>query len=131
MTETNEQLVIDLARELYDRFVMGGWEPQDAHQQIREMLEAGASTISIKQQIAAIELKAAETEEDYRGQRREFIRQEAVRLAVQLADEVILEASDGSCEETDYLTAKIMDEFTNKVLGRFQSLLLRADLQKL
>lgn len=35
-----EQLVIDLARELYDRFVMGGWEPQDAYPQIRAMLKA-------------------------------------------------------------------------------------------
>lgn len=34
----SEQLVIDLARELYDRFVMGGWQPQDAHEMIREML---------------------------------------------------------------------------------------------
>src|ERR1700731_1008985 len=24
-------VVIELARELYDRFVMGGWEPKDAH----------------------------------------------------------------------------------------------------
>jgi hypothetical protein len=36
----NEQLVVDLARELYDRFVMGGWEPQDAYPQIRAMLKA-------------------------------------------------------------------------------------------
>jgi hypothetical protein len=28
-------LVIDLARETYDLFVMGGWEPQDAHLKIR------------------------------------------------------------------------------------------------
>lgn len=34
----NEQLVVDLARELYNRFVMGGWEPQDAYPQIRKML---------------------------------------------------------------------------------------------
>jgi hypothetical protein len=37
-TNIDEQLVIDLARELYDRFVMGGWEPQDAYPQIRAML---------------------------------------------------------------------------------------------
>jgi hypothetical protein len=33
-----DDLVIDLARETYDRFVMGGWEPQDAHEMIRAML---------------------------------------------------------------------------------------------
>jgi hypothetical protein len=33
-----EELVTEIARELYDRFVMGGWEPQDAHEQIREWL---------------------------------------------------------------------------------------------
>jgi cysteinyl-tRNA synthetase len=38
----SEQLVIDLARELYDRFVMGGWEPQDAYPQIRAMLSGEA-----------------------------------------------------------------------------------------
>jgi hypothetical protein len=37
-TPRSDQLVIDLARELYDRFVMGGWEPSDAYQLIREML---------------------------------------------------------------------------------------------
>ena len=35
---SREELVITIARELYDRFVMGGWEPQDAYPQIREML---------------------------------------------------------------------------------------------
>jgi hypothetical protein len=34
-----EYLVMMIARELYDRFVMGGWEPQDAYPQIRRWLE--------------------------------------------------------------------------------------------
>jgi hypothetical protein len=34
-----EQVVIEIARELYDRFVMGGWEPQDAYPQIRAWLD--------------------------------------------------------------------------------------------
>jgi hypothetical protein len=33
-----EELVIEIARELYDRFVMGGWEPQDAYPSIRAWL---------------------------------------------------------------------------------------------
>lgn len=35
---TQEGLVAEIARELYDRFVMGGWEPQDAYPDIREWL---------------------------------------------------------------------------------------------
>jgi hypothetical protein len=37
-----QQLAVDICRELYDRFVMGGWEPQDAHSQVLAML-AGAA----------------------------------------------------------------------------------------
>jgi len=36
--ETADQLVVEIARELYDRFVMGGWEPQDAYPQIERWL---------------------------------------------------------------------------------------------
>jgi hypothetical protein len=39
-TAPNEELVVDLARELYDCFVMGGMEPQDAYPGIRELLNA-------------------------------------------------------------------------------------------
>jgi len=39
--EKIEALAIDIAREMYDRFVMGGWEPQDAHAQLQEMLREG------------------------------------------------------------------------------------------
>lgn len=35
---SEEELVIEIGRELYDRFVMGGWEPQEAYPQIREWL---------------------------------------------------------------------------------------------
>lgn len=39
-----QQLVIDIARELYDRFVMGGWEPPDAYPLITGMLERAGVT---------------------------------------------------------------------------------------
>lgn len=29
---------IDLCRELYDRFIMGGWEPQDAHDEAAQII---------------------------------------------------------------------------------------------
>src|SRR5258708_7447069 len=41
-----EQLVIEIARELYDRFVMGGWEPQDAYPQIREWMSRAGLAVS-------------------------------------------------------------------------------------
>jgi len=31
-------LAIELCRELYDRFMMGGWEPQDAHSHVEGWL---------------------------------------------------------------------------------------------
>lgn len=34
-----DDLVIEICRELYDRFMMGGWEPQDAHDWVRERLK--------------------------------------------------------------------------------------------
>ena len=40
---SKEELVIEIARELYDRFVMGGWEPQDAYPKIRKWLRSSSS----------------------------------------------------------------------------------------
>ncbi len=36
--EKNHDLIVELARELYDRFVMGGWEPQDTYAWIEQKL---------------------------------------------------------------------------------------------
>lgn len=36
-------VVVGLARELYDRFVMGGWEPQDSYELIEDILNPTAS----------------------------------------------------------------------------------------
>jgi hypothetical protein len=58
----------------------------------------------------------------------EMRRQFAIDKAVQAADRIILEASDGSCEETDYLTAQVAARFTDKALRPFSSALLRKDL---
>ena len=35
-----EELAREICRELYDRFVMGGWEPQDAHAQLAALLRS-------------------------------------------------------------------------------------------
>lgn len=38
-TSVPRSIVVGLARELYDRFVMGGWEPQDSYELIEEILD--------------------------------------------------------------------------------------------
>ena len=47
--------------------------------------------------------------------KREYIREKAVELAVQTADSIILEASDGSVEDTDYLTVAVALRFVEKM----------------
>jgi len=49
---------------------------------------------------------------------REYEVQEAIRKAVNMADRIILEASDGSCEETDFMTYKVAEAFLVKIGGR-------------
>lgn len=56
--------------------------------------------------------------------RREMIIREAVRVA----DRVIMDGSDGSVEETDYLTAGVARIFVEKALDRFRSQMLKKDL---
>lgn len=41
-TNKPSAMAVGLAHELYDRFVMGGWEPQDAHAMISDVLKAEA-----------------------------------------------------------------------------------------
>ena len=42
--ETAESLAVDIARELYDRFVMGGWSPEEAHDYLRDILHGYAES---------------------------------------------------------------------------------------
>lgn len=37
-TDALRSVVVGLARELYDRYVMGGWEPQDSYELIEDIL---------------------------------------------------------------------------------------------
>jgi len=67
--------------------------------------------------------------EDYPGQLNERRRNDAVKDAVAAADIIILNTSDGSVEETDYLTARVAEEFVRKALGPFSSTMLRKDLE--
>jgi len=59
---------------------------------------------------------------------KEVKRQRAIEKAVQAADQIILEASDGSCEETDYLTGEVAFRFLGKTISPFRNRLLKKDL---
>jgi hypothetical protein len=61
-------------------------------------------------------------------QEKEFKQQEAVRKAVMAADRIILDASDGTCEETNYLTAMVAMAFMSKTLIPIQTELRKKDL---
>ena len=66
--------------------------------------------MDIKQRLSEIK----DYDEDYIGQANEIRRNIIIKEAVRVADEIILEYSDGSCEETDYLTSAIAQEFIKK-----------------
>jgi KTSC domain len=54
-------------------------------------------------------------EEDWLGQKTEYKRQKAVERAVSAADRIILDASDGTVEETNFLTSQVAQKFAEKV----------------
>lgn len=69
-------------------------------------------------------------EEDYPGQNYDVRRQKAIEEAVRKVMHVILEASDGSVEESNYLEAEIGLKIIEQVVSRISSQLLCKDLEK-
>jgi len=69
-------------------------------------------------------------EEDFPGQHNDIRRQEVINGAVEAADDIIMEGSNGDEEETDYLTSAVAKKFLGKVHERIQAQLLRKDLEK-
>lgn len=63
-------------------------------------------------------------------QEKEHRRDQAVNDAVTTADRIILDASDGSNEETNYLTAMVAKKFMEKALLPFQTAIQRKDIEK-
>lgn len=59
----------------------------------------------------------------------EYRRQKAIEDAVRVGDRVIMEASMGSVEETDYLTAMVAMRWMEKVTIAVQSRLLVQELR--
>jgi hypothetical protein len=56
-------------------------------------------------------------------------REQIIREAVRVADCVIMDGSDGSNEETNFLTALVAKAFLEKALQPFHSEMLRKDLK--
>ncbi len=77
-----------------------------------------------KRGIGEVSMKNLEEREE-----REYERQQIVRNAVEAADRIILDGSDGSVEETNWLTAEVSGKFNEKVHIVFQSALSRKDLE--
>ncbi len=60
---------------------------------------------------------------------RDARRNKIIEDAVNVADRIILDGSDGSVEETDYLTAEVARKFTEKALRPFSRDILRKDIE--
>jgi rubrerythrin len=60
--------------------------------------------------------------------RREIQRRQAVKDAVNAADKIILNFSNGSNEETDWLTGEVARVFVEKALNPFTRQLFKADM---
>jgi hypothetical protein len=55
-------------------------------------------------------------------------RQRAIEQAVERGDRIILDASDGSCEETNYLTAMVAKKWLEKAFQPLTSAILQIDM---
>lgn len=60
--------------------------------------------------------------------RKDYFRQNVVKKAVDIADRIIMEATDGSAEETNYLTGKVAEAFMSKVLMSLQTQMFKKDI---
>lgn len=59
---------------------------------------------------------------------REYHRNKVIKEAVGKADRVILDGSDGSVEETNFITAEVAKAFMNKAMIPFNSAMTKKDL---
>lgn len=61
--------------------------------------------------------------------KKECKRNEIIKNALDAADKIILDGSDGSVEETNYLTAMVAQRFTERALCPFTAILLAKDIK--
>jgi len=69
-------------------------------------------------------MRTAEEREEW-----EYHCQRVVEEALQAADKIILGGSDGSNEETDFLTAQVAQKMMERALHPFDREMLKKDLQ--
>ena len=62
-------------------------------------------------------------------EKREYERHQIIKKAVEAADRIILDGSDGSIEETDFLTSEVARKFIEKALLPFNTDMTRKDLE--
>lgn len=65
----------------------------------------------------------------YEREEREYHRHQVIQKAVAAADHIILDGSDGSVEETNYLTARVAEQLIGKALHPINTAMLRKDLE--
>ena len=63
-------------------------------------------------------------------ERREYERRQIIDKAVQAADRTIMDGSDGSVEETNWLTSQVAKRFVEKVDIALTSSLMHKDLKE-
>ena len=61
-------------------------------------------------------------------EQREYERHQIIDKAVQAADRIIMDGSDGSVEETNWLTSEVAKRFVDKVGIALTSELMRKDM---
>jgi hypothetical protein len=74
------------------------------------------------------DIESVREDEDYPGQFDELRRNIIVQFAASAADEIIMEGSNGSAEETDYLTSAVAQIMNNRVHQRNVMALMKWDL---
>lgn len=62
-------------------------------------------------------------------EQRERERREIIKRALEAADRIVLDGSDGSCEETNFLTAKVAEEMMERALLPFTQGIMKKDLE--
>jgi len=62
-------------------------------------------------------------------EQREYERRQIIKNAVEAADRIILDGSDGSIEETNFLTARVAWSIFEKALMPFGTMMLSKDLE--
>jgi len=62
-------------------------------------------------------------------EQREYERREIIKKAVDAADRIILDGTDGSVEELHLLTARVAEKFMERALLPFGAAMLHKDLE--